>query len=370
MIVHPTRVAVDKKGAAMGVLSIWVFAVACACPNFIWREMEEHDVGLPGLESVAFCFEKWPIQYGRAYYSAFVLLIQFFFPIVTVSVAYFRISKKLSNRRRTSIRMRSKRSTRSLRCDGHDGNPQGPLNEFSMDTDSSNEMRTMGCAKIKKKNNEDQRVHKVNQLLIAITVVFCVSWLPLNLFNLVIDVVYPDHNVTEKMLVVYAACHLCGMSSACSNPFLYGWLNHNFRHEFSEMFLSAVWSRCVSAPRHRSVLRGGRANLARNNANELVVKDGSNHSPNPTPVSAVSQTMVTGTNHNTDTALEITNNGVVLEEDLIQQEDDCSEANSKLLARVWICTYYLSRSIDIKTMFPIKTFVLMSMQEVRNFKFM
>jgi len=26
------------------------------------------------------------------------------------------------------------------------------------------------------------------------------------------------------------------MSSACSNPLLYGWLNHNFRNEFKEIF--------------------------------------------------------------------------------------------------------------------------------------
>ncbi len=34
------------------------------------------------------------------------------------------------------------------------------------------------------------------------------------------------------MVIIYATCHLIGMSSACANPFLYGWFNDNFRTEF------------------------------------------------------------------------------------------------------------------------------------------
>ena len=35
--------------------------------------------------------------------------------------------------------------------------------------------------------------------------------------------------------ILFACCHMCGMSSACSNPFLYGYLNDNFRKEFKEI---------------------------------------------------------------------------------------------------------------------------------------
>lgn len=35
--------------------------------------------------------------------------------------------------------------------------------------------------------------------------------------------------------ITFAICHMWGMSSACSNPFLYGWLNDNFRKEFKEI---------------------------------------------------------------------------------------------------------------------------------------
>ena len=38
------------------------------------------------------------------------------------------------------------------------------------------------------------------------------------------------------MNIIYATCHLFGMSSACVNPFLYGWFNENFRCEFKRIF--------------------------------------------------------------------------------------------------------------------------------------
>ncbi len=37
------------------------------------------------------------------------------------------------------------------------------------------------------------------------------------------------------MAIIYATCHLIGMSSACANPFLYGWFNGNFRSEFNKI---------------------------------------------------------------------------------------------------------------------------------------
>jgi len=36
----------------------------------------------------------------------------------------------------------------------------------------------------------------------------------------------------ELCRVLFAGCHLVGMSSAFSNPILYGWFNEAFREEF------------------------------------------------------------------------------------------------------------------------------------------
>ena len=74
-------------------------------------------------------------------------------------------------------------------------------------------------------------------MLIAIALVFSITWLPLNVINLIRDVYNPfiRPEDEEKMTIIYAACHLFGMSSACANPFLYGWFNGNFRNEFTKI---------------------------------------------------------------------------------------------------------------------------------------
>ena len=61
--------------------------------------------------------------------------------------------------------------------------------------------------------------------------------MPLNVYNLVLDVYNPFQKPEdqETMLIIYAVCHVLGMSSACANPWLYGWYNDNFRNEFRDI---------------------------------------------------------------------------------------------------------------------------------------
>ena len=41
----------------------------------------------------------------------------------------------------------------------------------------------------------------------------------------------------QVFCAVYAVCHLLGMSSACANPVIYGFLNENFSKEFRLIWL-------------------------------------------------------------------------------------------------------------------------------------
>jgi len=78
----------------------------------------------------------------------------------------------------------------------------------------------------------------------AIALVFSITWLPLNVYNLFMDLYNPFTRPEdeEKMAIIYATCHLFGMSSACANPFLYGWFNDNFRTEFICIFMTPFQS--------------------------------------------------------------------------------------------------------------------------------
>ncbi|GFG31924.1 hypothetical protein Cfor_08080 [Coptotermes formosanus] len=224
VIVYPTRESLQKVGAVIILSCIWVSAIILASPMFFWRTLKHHDIHLPslGLEYVAYCLEEWPVEHGRAYYSLFSLVVQYVLPIITVSVAYSRICRKLRYRYVHSSALGS--SSKNKGC-----------------TASTN----------KRKPKDDRRMKRTNSLLVSISLIFCISWLPLNIFNLVVDYWNPFGEDRQCMMIWYAVCHMMGMSSACSNPLLYGWLNDNFRKEFKEILASLCPCVPVEAVRER-----------------------------------------------------------------------------------------------------------------------
>lgn len=75
VIVYPTKQSLKMVGAVLTLLLIWVVAFLLALPNFIWRTLKHHVINLPDLYSVNFCFEEWPTEHGRGFYSVFVILV-------------------------------------------------------------------------------------------------------------------------------------------------------------------------------------------------------------------------------------------------------------------------------------------------------
>ncbi|OQR78601.1 neuropeptide F receptor-like [Tropilaelaps mercedesae] len=204
VIVYPHRETFEPRTAFMTILGIWGFALLLAAPLFASRIVDHPSVpretrrvlserGFEFNNDIAYCIENWPHEKGRFYYSIFTLISQYMLPIIIVSLAYASICRK-------------------LRC----------------------RMASSGSKLEEKLLRERRRVQRTNKLLISITVVFILSWLPLNLLNAYFDYINPelDH---QSFRITFAICHMWGMSSACSNPFLYGWLNDNFRKEFKEI---------------------------------------------------------------------------------------------------------------------------------------
>lgn len=70
-------------------------------------------------------------------------------------------------------------------------------------------------------------------ILSSIAVVFALSWLPLTVFTLVVE--FQPHLIqsTDTLYKAFAVVHMMAMSTTCTNPLLYGWLNTNFRRDIS-----------------------------------------------------------------------------------------------------------------------------------------
>lgn len=70
-------------------------------------------------------------------------------------------------------------------------------------------------------------------ILSSIAVVFAISWLPLTVFTLLVE--FQPHLIdsTDALYKAFAVVHMMAMSTTCTNPLLYGWLNTNFRRDIS-----------------------------------------------------------------------------------------------------------------------------------------
>jgi hypothetical protein len=91
-----------------------------------------------------------------------------------------------------------------------------------------------GAKSVRKEELERERTRRTNRMLISMVVIFGASWLPLNINNLVQDFYQPaDHWQFSGAFFMLA--HAIAMSSTCYNPFLYAWLNENFRKEFKQV---------------------------------------------------------------------------------------------------------------------------------------
>ncbi|XP_049823428.1 neuropeptide F receptor-like [Aethina tumida] len=204
VIVYPTRESLQLCGATVILFVIWTVAFLLASPLLISKSLSHHVVELESTTLIVnFCYEDWPVQHGRAFYSIFSLIFQYTLPIIIVSVAYIRISYKLRYRFAAG---------------------------FVSSDDNTNRNR---------RELRGRRLQKTNILLGSIAIIFCISWIPLNLYNLLADFSLTTSFSTQQARICYAICHMIGMSSACSNPILYGCLNENFWKEFKEILCRA-----------------------------------------------------------------------------------------------------------------------------------
>ena len=213
LIVHPNQAYAKRIGAGVGLTLVWGVSLLLSCPAFMFRTLERHL--LPGFpaESINYCFEEWPVKHGGAMYSLATIMLQYAAPVITMCVTHTKICRRLE------------------------------LRTISLETRSQD---------VAKKIRERRRLRRLNVLLTVVAFIFAVCWMPLNVFNFVVDLSNPySEDETESMLITYAVCHMIGMSSACANPVLYGWLNENFRAVFRDIF-SPVLKYCCKEQQSRT----------------------------------------------------------------------------------------------------------------------
>ncbi len=191
--------------------------------------------------SIHHCVENWRSSEIRMIYSYSSLLIQYILPIIIFGLAYGSIWWKLKKHRKnlTKHNLKLNHQVEQNTHTNHDN-----INDIDNKDHTVKHIRsnlvivadTTSKKKINTNTENKKKQRKMNILLMSIAVIFALSWLPLNIFNILSDLKLNMIKADHTYYLVNAACICLGMSSAVSNPFMYGFLNENFKREYSRLF--------------------------------------------------------------------------------------------------------------------------------------
>ncbi|ODN00510.1 Neuropeptide Y receptor type 2 [Orchesella cincta] len=189
VIIYPFKPRMRLTTCLLIITGIWVFALLATLPYgiFLHYKLDEDTCKYT-------CSEAWPSEGTRQVFSGFTVTLQFILPFIIMLFCYIKVSIKLSDRAKAKP----------------------------------------GSKNSKKEALERERKRRTNRMLIAMVFIFGMSWLPLNVVNFLNDV-YIDVADWKYSNLCFFFAHAVAMSSTCYNPFLYAWLNENFRKEFKQV---------------------------------------------------------------------------------------------------------------------------------------
>ncbi|XP_072177939.1 prolactin-releasing peptide receptor-like [Diadema setosum] len=182
LVVYPLVKPINKTRCYMTLAFIWISSIALTLPIPIHTDLIDFSFAYDRV--VIICQEYWLDVQARTRYSIAMFMIQFWYPLILVTIAHTCISVKLSRNVRPGMR--------------------GRESEY----------------------RENRRRQRMNRMLSAVVVVFAVCWSPFNIFLLLNEVGVAIPCVWTLITQMIAG------SNVIMNPILYAWLNDNFRKEF------------------------------------------------------------------------------------------------------------------------------------------
>lgn len=207
VIIYPFHPRMKLSTCVIIITSIWAFSMFVTLPYGIYMRYND---SFNTSDNIIYCEEAWPSEDFRVVFGSVTTTLQFVIPFFMMAFCYISVSLRLNDR------ARSKPGSKSSR----------------------------------KEEADRERKRRTNRMLIAMVVIFLISWLPLNVINITNDVYMQTAHWTYYYLCFFMV-HSLAMSSTCYNPFLYAWLNENFRKEFKQVLpgFDSTASRNASASR-------------------------------------------------------------------------------------------------------------------------
>ena len=185
VIIYPFHPRMKIHVCLAVIAGIWIVALLVTLPYGLYMYLEEPH---------SYCEEHWPSERFRKIFSTVTSVLQFVLPFFVITFCYTCVSIKLKDRARSK--------------------PGASVN--------------------RRERADRERKKRTNRMLIAMVTIFAISWLPLNIVNVANDFYSPANDWSYYRLCFFMT-HCLAMSSTCYNPFVYAWLNENFRKEFKQV---------------------------------------------------------------------------------------------------------------------------------------
>ncbi|KAM3910468.1 G-protein coupled receptor 83-like [Leptodactylus fuscus] len=188
VILNPLKPRMSLTRGFLSITFIWVMATCFSLPHAIYQKLLQYNYRQTTIRSL--CIPDFPepsdLFWKYLDLSTFVLL--YLLPLLIITITYSRLAKKLWMR-----------------------NAIGDITTEQYITHRKNKKKSI-------------------KMLVLVVVVFAVCWFPLNCYVVLISSLG-----IKTQNALYFALHWFAMSSTCYNPFIYCWLNDNFRLELKSL---------------------------------------------------------------------------------------------------------------------------------------
>lgn len=174
---------------AWSLVIIWCISIVFTLPLLFWYNV--HPIVFDKIVLYKRCMIHWPSEGVKYTYLIALILTMYVLPIIILGVVHASIKNYLSH--------------------------------HMIDQQDS-----------RRAHREIERNRKTTMLLTALAIAFAVSWLPWQIVNILADFGFSGFQDPQIFYCLLGSCHLIAMSTACTNPILYGWLNTNLRRELIE----------------------------------------------------------------------------------------------------------------------------------------
>lgn len=187
VIVYPFYPRMRLTTCICIIISIWTFSLLVTCPYGLF-------MGIQITNNKTYCEESWPSDKSRKIFGVLTSVFQFIIPFLVIAICYTCVSIRLNDRARSKP----------------------------------------GAKNTRREEADRDRKKRTNRMLISMVAIFGISWLPINAINIFNDF-YAQMTEWNYYYISFFLAHSMAMASTCYNPFLYAWLNENFRKEFKQV---------------------------------------------------------------------------------------------------------------------------------------